>query len=51
MESIRGGAITELLYTVKLRKGTEPSTLIAALRERTFGQRVTILTGYDQTDL
>lgn len=51
MESIRGGAITELLYTVKLRKGTEPATLIAALRERTFGQRVTILTGYDQTDL
>jgi hypothetical protein len=51
MESIRGGAITELLYTVKLRKGAEPSTLIAALRERTFGQRVTILTGYDQTDL
>ncbi|GLH99468.1 DUF4956 domain-containing protein [Phytohabitans aurantiacus] len=51
MESIRGGAITELLYTVKLRKGTEPSTLIAALRERTSGQRVTILTGYDQTDL
>jgi uncharacterized membrane protein YhiD involved in acid resistance len=51
MESIRGGALTELLYTVKLKKGSEPRTLIAALRERTFGQRVTILTGYDQTDL
>ena len=51
MESIRGGALTELLFTVKLKKGTEPGTLIAALRERTFGQRVTILTGYDQTDL
>lgn len=51
MESIRGGALTEYLYTVKLRKGTEPSELIGALRERTFGQRVTILTGYDQTDL
>lgn len=51
MESIQGGALTELLYTVKLRKGTEPATLIAALRERTSGQRVTLLTGYDQTDL
>jgi uncharacterized membrane protein YhiD involved in acid resistance len=51
MESIRGGALTELMYTVKLKKGTEPGNLIAALRERTFGQRVTILTGYDQTDL
>jgi hypothetical protein len=36
---------------VKLRKGVEPATLIGALRERTSGQRVTILTGYDQTDL
>jgi len=51
MESIRGGALTELMYTVKLKKGTEPGDLITALRERTFGQRVTILTGYDQTDL
>jgi uncharacterized membrane protein YhiD involved in acid resistance len=51
MESIQGGALTELMYTVKLRKGVEPATLIGALRERTSGQRVTILTGYDQTDL
>lgn len=51
MESIRGGALTELLYAVRLRKGTEPATLIAALREHTAGQRVAILTGYDQTDL
>jgi hypothetical protein len=51
IESIQGGALTELMYTVKLRKGVEPATLIAALRERTYGQRVTLLTGYDQTDL
>jgi uncharacterized membrane protein YhiD involved in acid resistance len=51
MESVQGGALTELMYTVRLRKGTEPATLIAALRERTYGQRVTLLTGYDQTDL
>jgi uncharacterized membrane protein YhiD involved in acid resistance len=51
MESIRSGALTELMYTVKLKKGTEPGDLITALRERTFGQRVTILTGYDHTDL
>jgi hypothetical protein len=51
MESIRGGALTELMYTVRLKKGTEPGTLIAALGERTGGQRVTVLTGYDQTDL
>jgi hypothetical protein len=51
IESIRGGALTELMYTVRLKKGTEPSELISKLGERTGGQRVTVLTGYDQTDL
>jgi hypothetical protein len=51
MESIRGGALTELMYTVQLKKGHEPGQLINALAERTGGQRVTVLTGYDQTDL
>jgi hypothetical protein len=51
MESIRGGALTELMYTVRLKKGHEPWLLISALAERTGGQRVTVLTGYDQTDL
>jgi uncharacterized membrane protein YhiD involved in acid resistance len=51
MESIRGGALTELMYTVQLRKGAAAVELIAALSDRTSGQRVTVLTGYDQTDL
>lgn len=51
MESIRGGALTELVYTVRLKKGSEPADLISALSERTSGQRVSVLTGYDQTDL
>ncbi|MET7402544.1 DUF4956 domain-containing protein [Dactylosporangium sp. NPDC005572] len=51
MESIRGGALTELMYTVRLAKGREPGALITALGEHNAGQRVTVLTGYDQTDL
>ncbi|TNH21894.1 DUF4956 domain-containing protein [Micromonospora orduensis] len=51
MESIRGGALTEMMYTVRLKKGQGPGDLITALGERTGGQRVTVLTGYDQTDL
>jgi uncharacterized protein DUF4956 len=51
MESIRGGALTEIMYSVRLKKGNEPGELIAALSERTSGQRVTVLTGYDQSDL
>jgi len=51
MESIRGGALTEIMYSVRLKKGHEPGQLIAALSEHTSGQRVTVLTGYDQSDL
>jgi uncharacterized membrane protein YhiD involved in acid resistance len=51
MESIRGGALTELMYTVRLKKGSEPGDLITGLGDVTSGQRVTVLTGYDQTDL
>lgn len=51
MESIRAGALMELMYTVKIKKGHEPADLIGALRERNQGQSVTVLTGYDQTDL
>lgn len=51
LETIRGGALVEAVYTVRLRKNRKPAVLIAALRERTSGQRVTVLTGYDQTDL
>ncbi|MEV5890446.1 DUF4956 domain-containing protein [Nonomuraea fuscirosea] len=51
MESIRAGALVELMYTTKIKKGAEPADLIAALRERNHGQSVTVLTGYDQTDL
>lgn len=51
LESIRGGALTELLYAVQLNKGTSPTTLIGVLQELTGGQKVTVLTGYDRTDL
>ena len=50
-ETIRGGALNEVFYTVRMKKGTEPSDLVTALQERTSGQRVTVLTGYDSTDL
>lgn len=50
-ESIRAGALTELMYTVRLKSATKASEFISALQERTGGQKVTLLTGYDQTDL
>ncbi|MCA9877197.1 MAG: hypothetical protein KC442_05435, partial [Thermomicrobiales bacterium] len=51
MESIRGGALTELTYSVRLKNNARPADFIAALQEKTGGQKVTLLTGYDQTDL
>jgi len=50
-ESIRGGALTELLYAIKLKKGTVATSLLNDLRDKTSGQKVTLLTGYDRTDL
>ncbi|MFD6545186.1 hypothetical protein, partial [Bacillus cereus] len=46
-ETIRGGALNEVFYTVRLKKGTAPGELVSALQARTSGQRVTVLTGYD----
>ncbi|MCD0443182.1 DUF4956 domain-containing protein [Glycomyces sp. A-F 0318] len=51
IETIRGGALTEMTYTVKLKKGRKAADLLADLRDVTQGQQVTVLTGYDQTDL
>ncbi|MEU6250209.1 DUF4956 domain-containing protein [Glycomyces sp. NPDC047010] len=51
IETIRGGALLEYTYTVRLKKGKQPSGLLGELREVTSGQQVTVLTGYDQTDL
>jgi uncharacterized membrane protein YhiD involved in acid resistance len=50
-ESVRAGALTELYYTAQLKPGKKPAELIAALSEVNTGQRVTVLTGYDQTDI
>ncbi len=50
-ESIRAGALTELMYTVRLKGSAKPYELIHDLQELTAGQKVTLLTGYDQTDL
>ena len=50
-ESVRAGALVELYYTAHLKKGTSSNDLIAALSAVNAGQRVSVLTGYDQTDL
>ncbi|MDT0270717.1 DUF4956 domain-containing protein [Streptomyces sp. DSM 44915] len=50
-ESVRAGSLLELAYTARLKKNVRPAQLVSALREVTAGQKVAVLTGYDQTDL
>ena len=50
-ESIRGGSLIEYSYTAKLKKGVKPNELINELRAVNVGQKATVLTGYDQTDM
>lgn len=50
-ESVRGGSMMEFSYTARLKKNTKPSDLIAQLRAVNYGQKATVLTGYDQTDM
>lgn len=50
-ETVRGGALLELFYTVEMKRGTRPRELVEALRAVNAGQSVTVLSGYDQTDL
>lgn len=51
MESVRAGSLTELVYAVQLRRSTTPAELVTSLQEVTNGQKVTVLTGYDRSDL
>lgn len=51
MESIRGGALTELTYVVRLNPDANAGALMSDLRERASGQYVAVLTNTDQPDL
>ena len=48
---MRGGSLLELAYTARLKKGVKPGDVIQRLRSTNAGQKATVLTGYDQTDL
>jgi uncharacterized membrane protein YhiD involved in acid resistance len=50
-ETVRNGALMELFYTVELNRNVEPRELVNQITEVNTGQRVTVLSGYDQTDL
>ncbi|MFD6951298.1 hypothetical protein A6A08_22815 [Nocardiopsis sp. TSRI0078] len=50
-ETVRGGSLLEMAYTARLKRGVKPGDLIERLRGINSGQKATVLTGYDQTDM
>jgi len=50
-ESVRGGALVELVYGIRLKKGSTPQDILDGARSRNGNNKVAILTGYDSTDL
>ena len=50
-ETIRAGALVELVFSVRLRSGIESGAVVAALGAVSDGQKVTVLTGHDRSDL
>jgi hypothetical protein len=50
-ETIAAGTLAELLFSIQLKRSTTPNDLVRALLERNGGHKVSILTGYDRSDL
>ena len=51
IDTVRSGTLTELIYNVVLKRESERHEFITAVRERAGNERVSLITGYDTTDL
>jgi len=51
IDSVRSGLLTELLYSVKLKKGQTAQGLLRGIQELTGNLKVGLTTGYDRTSL
>lgn len=51
VDSVRGGALTELVYNVDLKKQEKKQEFLTAIKELNKNLKVTLITGYNTTDL
>ncbi len=51
VDSVRGGLLTEITYSIRLKKGAALSDLVRDAQAVNGAQKVTVLTGYGQNDL
>ncbi len=51
VQSVQGGVLTELTFTVALKRGAKMHEFLAAIRALNGNNRVTLLTGYNGTEI
>jgi hypothetical protein len=51
LETVRAGALQEVVYSVVLKKRTSPQQLIEAIRTRNDNQKVTLVLGQQEIDI
>jgi uncharacterized protein DUF4956 len=51
IDTVRSATLTELIYNVVLKRESQRQEFISAVRERAGNERVSLITGYDTTDL
>lgn len=50
IETVRGGALSEVVYSVVLKRGASPNALIDAIRARNGNQKVSLILGQQEVD-
>ncbi len=51
VDSVRSGMLTELVYSVVLKKSSSPQPFLAEVKKLNGNLKVTLITGYNATDL
>lgn len=51
VDSVQGGALTELTYSLGLKKPNQVQDFLAEIKKLNGGNKVSLLTGYNSTDL
>ena len=51
VDSVRSGMLTELVYSVKLKKNSDKHKFLSSIKTLNGNLKVTLITGYNTTDL
>ncbi len=51
VDSVRSGALTELIYNIELKRGVKLQEFLSSIKQLNGNHKVTLVTGYNTTDL